>query len=340
VAYGTEALETWLQFEAEERATCHFAFGFKPDLVKSERARRDAWAFLLKAFSNRWRSKGDAMEDFKGHIFVADSKKWLKNAFVREFQERARAYRPSPIARTYFRGLDHPLGGLVLDTPLDLIDWVRRTLTRGGAVGALRGQFARVILTGGSCHWPFMAGLVAETLAVAETDVILSQTPETTIGSGLALYNVLKLKNDARRGRLRSDKLATAAQFRVVAKRLNRFADDAADALVRVLMPRVEAVFQEWYTCGGSLKHVEDRMEGIGKVFEQTREAETVLKPQEEALAADLVRLLRDHLKQFLALCRAASSTTLQVMLVVVIGICLTLGHRGTSPCCRAVFCL
>jgi molecular chaperone DnaK (HSP70) len=49
LAYGAEAVEAWTGFEAQERAGCHFAFGFKPDLVHSERARRDAWAFLLKA---------------------------------------------------------------------------------------------------------------------------------------------------------------------------------------------------------------------------------------------------------------------------------------------------
>ncbi|HEY7157667.1 MAG TPA: Hsp70 family protein [Gemmataceae bacterium] len=437
-----------MQYEPQERAVTHFAFGFKPDLVKSERARRDAWAFLLKArqdaqrvglprpiacggmavvvgvpaevgdehkrltaeaaraagfgtvecvaeplgalafhlsngdltptearagvvvvdfgggtldvalvnaeglrepwgdavlggrlfddlffqwvadqnapleiddceaqvvwqrecrelkeaFSNRWRSRGDAMDDFKGHIFVADNKKWLKNASVREFEERARAYRPSRIVRNYFRGLDHPFNSLVLDTPLDLFDWVRRTLTRGRAVAALRGQFTKVILTGGSCHWPFMSGLAAEAFGVDEKDILLSQTPETTIGSGLALYNVLKLKNDVRRRRLRDDKPAAVAQFRIaVVKRLDHFADETAESLVRVLLPRVEAVFQEWYTCGGSLKHVEDRIASIGKVFEQTHEAEAVLKPQVEALATDVMRLLRDHLKLFLA---------------------------------------
>ena len=36
VAFGTEAVETWLQYEAGERAACRFAFGFKPDLAGSE----------------------------------------------------------------------------------------------------------------------------------------------------------------------------------------------------------------------------------------------------------------------------------------------------------------
>lgn len=447
IAYGTEALETWLQYEADERAASQFSFGFKPDLVKSERARRDTWAFLLKAreavqraglprpigdggmavvigvpaevgddhkrltaeaardagfgnvecveeplgalafhlnngditppearagvvvvdfgggtldlalvnaeglrepwgdpmlggrlfddlfyqwvrdqndpldidereelvvwqrecrdlkeaFSHRWRAKGDSLSDFKGHIFVGDQKAWLRNASVREFEERARAYRPSPIVRKYFRGLEQPPAGLILDKPIDLFDWVRRTLTHGQAVGALRGKFGKVILTGGSCHWPFMTRLVAEALVVQEKDIILSQTPETVIGSGLALYNVLKLKNEVRRARLWDDKPGAAAKFRVaVANRLDRFAEDAAEALVRVLLPPVETVFRGWYDKGGSLKHVEERIEELCNQFEQRGDAETAIAPIRNALASDLVRLLRDHLRQFL----------------------------------------
>jgi hypothetical protein len=447
IAYGTEALETWLQYEAEERAASQFSFGFKPDLVKSERARRDTWAFLRKAreavqraglprpigdggmavvigvpaeigddhrrltaeagreagfgdvecveeplgalafhlhngditpaearagvvvvdfgggtldlalvnaeglrepwgdpmlggrlfddlfyqwvraqndpleidereelvvwqrecrdlkeaFSNRWRARGDSLSDFKGHIFVGDRKAWLRNASVREFEERARAYRPSPIVRKYFRGMERPSAGLILDRPINLFDWVQRTLTHGQVVGALRGKFAKVILTGGSCHWPFMTPLVAEALAVEEKDIILSQTPQTTIGSGLALFNVLKLKNEFRRAQLWDDKPGAAAKFRVaVAHRLDRFAEDTAEALVRVLLPPVEAVFRDWYDNGGSLKHVEERIDEICKQFEERGDAEPAIAPIRNALAGDLVRLLRDHLRQFL----------------------------------------
>jgi molecular chaperone DnaK len=447
VAYGTQALETWLQYEPEERATRYFAFGFKPDLVKSERARRDAWAFLLKArqevqraglprpidrsgmavvigvpaevgedhkrltaeaahaagfgdvecveeplgalafhlnngditsaeardgvvvidfgggtldvalvnagglrepwgdpvlggrlfddlffqwvceqnapleiehrealvvwqrecrelkesFSNRWRSRGTMMDDFKGYIFVGDSKKWLKNASVREFEARAKSYRPSPMVRRYFRGFDQSPVGLIDDAPIDLFAWVVRTLTRGRALGGLRSQFVKVVLTGGSSYWPFMTRLAAEAFDVQEQDIILSQTPETTIGSGLALYNVLKLKNEARRGRLRDDKPAAAAQFRIaIAKRLDRFAEDAAEALTHRLIPHVEEVFWNWYRAGGSLNHVEERVGEICKSFAENKEAEVVLSQNREALTQDLLRLLRDHLRQFM----------------------------------------
>ena len=49
VAYGTAALQEWGSFNEDERALHAFAAGFKPDLVSSEAARRNAWAFLRKA---------------------------------------------------------------------------------------------------------------------------------------------------------------------------------------------------------------------------------------------------------------------------------------------------
>src|SRR5207248_187284 len=48
VAVGTVAMRTRGQFEARERARHRFAFGFEPDLVRSEEARADAAAFLRR----------------------------------------------------------------------------------------------------------------------------------------------------------------------------------------------------------------------------------------------------------------------------------------------------
>jgi hypothetical protein len=446
LAYGTEALYTWLQTDPDKRDGYHFAFGFKPDLVKSERARRDAWAFLLKArqeaqrsglprpiqpgglavvvgvpaeigdehkrltretahaagfgevecveeplgalayhlhkgditpaearagivvvdfgggtldvalvsaaglhepwgdpmlggrlfddlffqwlcdqnaplevperealvvwqkecrelkeaFSGRWQSQGDTMADFTGSVQIDDRIKRLKGASVAEFLERARHYRPSAVARRYFRGLDAVPAGLVLDAPIDLIDRVRTTLTRGEAIGKLRGKFSKVILTGGSSHWPFMKGLVCEAFSVDTGDVIMSQEPETTIGSGLALYNVLKMKNEERRQRLRGHKAAASKAFQEdVAKRIDRFADDTAAAILDALMPRIETIFWDWYKNGGSLQRVEDRVDQECDQFQP--ESKQIIERQWQVLETDLVRLLRDHLKQFLA---------------------------------------
>ncbi len=47
-AFGTVAVETWSQYDIDERAGRRIAFGFKPDIARSPRSRADAVAFLHK----------------------------------------------------------------------------------------------------------------------------------------------------------------------------------------------------------------------------------------------------------------------------------------------------
>jgi hypothetical protein len=444
LAIGAQALQEWGQFEVAERRRHRFAFGFKPDLARSERARLDAWAFLRKVyqevaevrpgaagrdavvigvpaevgpehrartaeaaraagfgqvacveeplgalafhlnngdltpaearrgvvvidfgggtldvalvsaeglrrpwgdpalggrlfddlffqwlsdqnaplhveerealvvwqhecrglkenFSRRWQAHpdGDRMADFVGTVMVGDARKRLRNASVAEFRERARAYRPSELALSYFRqfGLPAALGGA---GTIDLFDWVRRTLAQGRAAGSLRGQFSKVILTGGSSDWPFMRPLAAEVFGVDPAGGVLkSQNPETTIGAGLALYTALKARNEARQQVLRCDLPRAKEKFgRDVALRLDRFAEGAADAVLAAVMPCVEEAFWDWYRDGGSLAAVEARVEAICQEFEPR--AGQALEGHWQALDTDLVRLLREHLQQFL----------------------------------------
>jgi hypothetical protein len=256
---------------------------------------------LKEDFSVRWRRKGDDLADFKGIIKVGGAEKLLRRASVREFEERARRYRPSLMVRKYFRGLDRVPNGLVLDTPINLFNRIRQTLTRGGQVGDLKGKFSKVILTGGSSNWPFMRRLVAEAFGVdAEKDILMSQTPETTIGSGLALYYVLKLRNDTRREQIEGQKPQAKVDFEKAAMgRLDRYADDVAGALLNVLMPRVEKVYWDWYNDGGSLNQVEISVKQICKDFEK-KEAKGIVERYWVPLNTDLVRLMRDHLAKFL----------------------------------------
>ena len=73
---------------------------------------------------------------------------------------------------------------------MNLFEWIRRTLAHGDD-GHIPDQFARVLLTGGSCEWPFMKELAAEVFHVDPNLIVRSASPELTIGSGLAIYNVL-----------------------------------------------------------------------------------------------------------------------------------------------------
>src|SRR3954447_12137731 len=114
----------------------------------------------------------------------------------------ARAYRPSPLAVNYFQRFDFPRP-LANGKPIDLLAWIRRTMQREGTGGPLKERFSKVVLTGGSSEWPFMRGIAAEVFGVdPDTDILRSDDPEATVGSGLALYNALRARHRARREEL------------------------------------------------------------------------------------------------------------------------------------------
>jgi hypothetical protein len=159
-----------------------------------------------------------------------------------------------------------------------------------------------VILTGGSGNWPFMRRLVGEAFGVDPVkDILLSQSPETTIGSGLALYYVLKLRNEKRRVQINSHKPQAKIDLeKAVMARLDRYAEELSAALLDLLMPRIEKVYWDWYHSGGSLNQVEVRVRQMCKEF-ATTEAEGIVKRYWVPLNTDLVRLMRDHLAKFLS---------------------------------------
>lgn len=254
---------------------------------------------MKESFSRRWSMIGDGMNDFRFRIDVGDGRKTLRNGSVAEFLERARSYRPSALAVNYFQrfGMPGPLGN---GTTIDLLAWIRRTMQREGAGGPIRERFSKVVLTGGSSEWPFMRGIAAEVFGVdPETGILRSDDPEATVGSGLALYNALRARHKARREELiAAGPAAAAGVAHAVAVRLDGFADEVAAATIDATMPRIEAVFTDWYNRGGSLKEVEAEVTAICASFEP--EAKTLIEDAWRSLDADLLRVLRDHLRDFL----------------------------------------
>jgi hypothetical protein len=445
VAYGVQALEEWSNRSPAERLNHRFAAGFKPDIVASERARRDAWAFLFKAFSTikasgvvraigatagmpvvvgvpaevsdehkritaeiaeqaglghvacvaeplgalafhlakkdltatearagvvvvdfgggtldvalvdakglrepwgepllggrffddlfyqwlldqnpglaidphdllyvwqvtcrelkedfsrRWAERGPT-NDFQKRVPVGERYWRFKGASVDEFKHRAANYMPSPLAQAYFRDVCGSLAHLGEGGRVDLIAWVRRTLAPRDGASAAR-QFARVVLTGGSSEWPFVKELASEVYGVARENIICSATPEVTIGSGLAIYHVLRRRYEQTCLFLRAEKPDRIADFRVaVAWRLKAFSEDVTQTAIDGLMARVETIFLDWRRTGGSLNDVESRVDALCKSFEP--EVETLVADKAKYLAKDLLRILRDHLKKWLS---------------------------------------
>lgn len=253
---------------------------------------------LKEDFSRHWKGRGDGMKGFKGGIAVGDGRKWLRDGSVTEFESRARNYRCSSLVLDYFRDSGLP-EGLATDKPIDLYEWIRRTLSRGRERGGVSNRFGKVILTGGSSDWPFMRRMAAQVFGVdPDRDVIVSDDPNVAVGSGLALFIALRSRHKCLRQVLRSDLEKKKAYFGVaVNERLHRFAELSAALIADVLMPQVEAHFWNWYRDGGSLEEVEGKVAAVCDQFEP--QVGPLLAGHWLALDTDLVRLLRDHLKAF-----------------------------------------
>ena len=193
---------------------------------------------LKENFSNRWRSKGPAMADFKGHVFIGDARKWLKDASVGGIDRRRAAYRPSPIARRYFQSL--AASSTAWSSWLPSIPEVdsRHAQPRRG-----RRQLPRQVFQGDPHRGrqllafydrPDGRGLRRGSPAGYYS---LAQS-RNHHRLRIALYNVLKVKNDARRQHLKEHEPRAVRQFQsAVAARLDRFADRAAQAVLDDLMP-------------------------------------------------------------------------------------------------------
>jgi molecular chaperone DnaK len=215
---------------------------------------------------------------------------------VPEFLERASRYVPSNIAAAYFSTVGGRLAQMGRSGPEDLIGLVRRELSRGMA-GHPRGT-ARVILTGGSSRWPFMADLAVEAFGVARANVRTSAQPETTVGSGLALYHVLKVKNGKKREKLRDELPIYRREFEAAAEEIiSGFSEELAVAAVAPLVEQTERVYLDWYRKGGTLREVKEKVERLASEFDLS----APLQGKYVLLAKTLVRVLRDHLGKWLA---------------------------------------
>lgn len=269
-----------------------------PGLDLGERDRAYVWLGLCRDLKERfsvcWEREGPDAKHTQ--LLVLPDRRLAE--FVgspAEFLRRASAYLPSGPAATYFAAVGGGLAALGRDGPEDLIDKVRRELARGGE-GRHR-SIARVVLTGGSSRWPFMRDLAAEAFGVARDQVLRSAHPETTVGSGLAVYHVLRHRNGMRQAEVVAEFPAARRRFEeAVARRVDQFITEAVAALVDPVMEYAESAYVEWYRRGGALHGVKCRVLSHAS----GRNAAAALAGRDAALAQDLVRLLRDHLTAWL----------------------------------------
>jgi hypothetical protein len=269
------------------------------DLPFPERDHLYVWQFscreLKERFSAHWEQLAGGDEAFEYSLVLPGKRLATFIGTPAEFMARASSYRPSGATARYFARAGGPLAGLGRDGPVDLIGCIRAELARG--FEGRKADVARVVLTGGSSSWPFMADLAAQAFGVDRRLVLRSAQPETTIGSGLALYRVLEHRNRQKQARLYEELPAYKKAFEEqVAARIDAFAAEATTAILTPLTAGIEEIYVDWHRNGGTLNRVRERVDEFTKGF---RVADH-LQGKDVRLARDLMQLLRESLRGWL----------------------------------------
>ncbi|QVL31650.1 Hsp70 family protein [Telmatocola sphagniphila] len=253
---------------------------------------------LKEKFSTHWQDELDSSQkpaleaiEYQDLLALPGRRFAEFRGSVPEFLNRTQRYRPSSVAQEYFSKVDSRLRDLGKEKPVDLLDWIRRELTRG--FNQNQHPLALIILTGGSCKWPFMRDLAVDAFGLKRECVRRSPDPETTIGSGLAVYNVLKHRNALKRQKLHEEFPTYKEKFqRRVEEKIDEFTRQTAMAVVLPLMKQVESLFLKWYSEGGALKSVQENIQ----TFVENYDVKNTLQARDKLLAEDLMRLIRDYL--------------------------------------------
>ena len=127
--------------------------------------------------------------------------------------------------------------------------------------------------------------------------IIRSASPELTIGSGLAIYNVLSRRYEIACAALRGEAVSRRKDFdSAVVKTIGDFARAVAHDVVDPLMDEVQGIFLKWRIEGGSLDEVEMRVDEVCKAIDVRQ----VVERHTQTLLDNLLKTLRDHLRRWL----------------------------------------
>lgn len=260
---------------------------------------------LKERFSRHWAQRQGAGErgfdDFKGRAEVAQGRTLgiLRDASLEELEARARRYRPSQVARSYFERIGTDLSGLGNGDGIDLLDRIRDTID-GGPDLILDRDYAVVVLTGGSSSWPFMSDIVSQRFDIPPERILRATNPEQTIGEGIAIYNVLRQHHRRSRRRIRDDLPELKREIHTqVDQEAREAAGRLATRILREIIGIARTHYFEWYEHGGVLAEVDARVrEEIARIplTEIARERLGNLSRELQTQVHDMVRVwLKRH---------------------------------------------
>jgi hypothetical protein len=214
---------------------------------------------LKERFSSAWQNGQIAR--FRTRITVGVDFDYgvFRNVTIEQFMQRAQSYRPSYDLLLDLELLQDEYAKLLRGESIDLIGQVREQLLQAQEFiqKAAHSPLSAVILTGGSCRWPFMVDITQQIYPQAE--IFQSPDPEATISRGLALCfayreyakdigTSLQLDQPSLRRQL-LEALSTSYQ-NFVRRITERFTSELYHGIIK-------PIFQGWRDKGGSIAHLE-----------------------------------------------------------------------------------
>jgi cell division ATPase FtsA len=254
------------QNQREEVPTDCELFVWQSECKRLKEAFSDAWAKAKASKKTNSETQHDNVDvNAKFHLHISfDSRVWPFVGSIAEFEERARQYKPTGIAERHLnqKTITYLSSKATPDGAVNLYKWITDVLSR-----LATDRFAHVIMTGGSCQWPFMDDLLSKVLMDVHATLInkpvKSKEPDKAIGNGLALIPKLRADYKQLVTLLNEAKGKKAAEFgesldELLKKHVNTLSNKCIDAVWAVVVQRH---IHKWWKTGGILQTVKTTIE-------------------------------------------------------------------------------
>ncbi len=259
---------------------------------------------LKERFSAAWTHQ--QLERFRERITVGVDFDYgvFRNATLDEFYERASCYKASPDLLDEMALLDDDSGRLLQQDSIGLMAELKTQLEAAHEhIGAsCDTPITAVILTGGSCRWPFMMEMTQESFP--EAALFQSPDPEATISRGLALSYAFReyAKEVGTSLQDHTEELhaqlmdAISSNYHTLAHRI------AAHFAEELYQEQIQPMFEEWRDQGGSIASLENKARDAAQTYFENEGQAAVEKEQtlfqervEQVLNESVLAWLRKH---------------------------------------------
>jgi len=243
---------------------------------------------MKEAFSNTMRRNRD--ETFRFNI---PSFGFLEKATWEEFIHRAKNYKPGKTFLEELKSFGKAYEELTSEESIDLIERFQSAVMSVLKAGKVKiEKVEQIILTGGSCSWPFVREIVSEIFCLEDKDVLASANPRSAIGEGLALLPVIQDQFNKIKDKLKEEQEEKISEIlKSVMADIYNFCNIISEEIIqKVFAEAVAPALDSFSKTGGTTEQLNSlikvKIEDLKPEFEKIIERQ---KPEIEAEISDRI---------------------------------------------------